>query len=148
MKKFLRMGVLLVAGGLVGGGAAYGTQSLLGVAPAAVANSEDQPGEPTRFVATGDLMAPLTYEERSLAGYVSFKAELEVSEANADLVKTHLPLFAHEVNIRTFRMPLASGPGGVLPNLGELRKILEDAAAAAYGEGMVSRIAIVEAVPA
>lgn len=146
--KTMIMPIVLLAGGVgIGGGAAYATTMLLGPGdPAGVGSAEE---EPTTLVEVDDVMAPLVLPDgQRLAGYVSFQIALQVPEDKADDVTAHLPLLRHEINMRTFRKPMASGPDGTLPTLEVFRQIVQEAADVAYDPGTVSAVAIASARPA
>ncbi|MBR0550955.1 hypothetical protein [Stakelama marina] len=147
--KKLLVPLALLAGGIgVGGGAAYATTILLGPPPAAGAAGHED-AEPTTFVDVDNVLAPLVLPDgERLAGYVSFQLALEVPADRADDISARLPLLRHEINMRTYRQPMASGPDGTLPTLEVFRNVVRQAADAAFGKGAVSAIAIAQATPA
>ena len=147
IKKMI-MPIVLLAGGVgIGSGAAYGTTMLLG--PAEPGGESSEEAVPTTLVEVNDVMAPLVLPDgQRLAGYVSFEVALEVPEDKAEDVTAHLALLRHEINMRTYRKPMASGPDGTLPTLEIFREIVQEAADAAFEKGTVSAVAIASARPA
>jgi hypothetical protein len=141
MRKFLLLLSVAIAGLGVGGGAAWATSIFL--APPAAAD----PAGPAVFVPAGKVLAPLVTKDGRLAGYESFKVELEVSGDDAETVQARLPLLLNAINMRTYKTPMAAGADGLLPNLGTFRKLVMDAADEAFGKGVVRRAAITEATP-
>ena len=147
IKKALGAIALLAAGLTVGGGAGFGTMTLLG--PAAEADPQQQEKPVTTFVEIDDVVAPLVLPDgERLAGYVSFELALEVSEDHAETVTARLPMLRHEINMRAYRKPMASGPDGMLPTLEIFRKVVSEAADVAFGKGIVMSVAISRAKPA
>ncbi|WP_431469897.1 hypothetical protein [Sphingosinithalassobacter sp. LHW66-3] len=146
MKKLLMPLALLAAGLGVGGGAAFATSLLLG--PPAPAGEAPEEAAAAAYVPGGSLLAPLVFPDGRLAGYVKVDLALEVPEDKAEFVTARLPLLMHEVNMRTFKKPLASGPDGALPDIAGFRSVVEEAATPAFGAGVVRRVAITQAVPA
>ena len=146
IKKMI-MPIVLLAGGVgIGSGAAYGTTMLLGPAEADGASSAEE--KPTTLVEVDDVMAPLVLPDgQRLAGYVSFQIALQVPEDQAEDVTARLPLLRHEINMRTYRKPMASGPDGTLPTLEIFRQIVQEAADVAFEKGTVSAVAIASARP-
>ena len=128
----------------VGGGAAYATARSLGPAPAEAKPQADE----TAFVPTGKVLSPLVFPDGRLSGYVSFEVSLEVPAEQSEAIAARLPLLLNAINMRTYRTPIASGPDGMLPNIGVFRKVVTEAAAEAFGAGTVSRVAVTQAVPA
>ena len=147
IKKVI-MPLALLAGGVgTGGGAAYATGMLLG--PPAPETAGAAKVEPTTLVEVDDVMAPLVLPDgQRLAGYVSFTLALKVPEEKAEDVTARLPMLRHEINMRTYRKPMASGPDGTLPTLEVFRDIVQEAADVAYDKGTVSAVAIASARPA
>ena len=147
IKKII-MPVLLLAGGAgTGIGGAYGATMFLGPPPAADASSAK--AEPTTLVEVDDVMAPLVLPDgQRLAGYVSFQLALQVPEDEAEHIAARLPLLRHEINMRTYRKPMASGPDGTLPTLEVFRDIVQEAADVAFEKGTVTGVAIASARPA
>jgi hypothetical protein len=141
MKKILLPLAVLMAGTGVGGAAAFGASMLLDHKVQAAA-------EASSFVPASKIIAPLVMKDGRLAGYVSFDVQLMVPTARAEEVTGKLPLLLHAINLRTYRTPLAAGPDGMLPNINLLRKVVEDAASEALGQGVVRRAAVTQAVPA
>ena len=140
---------LLAAGTGVGGGAAYATAMLLGPAGGDTASSAGKDTQPTTLVEVENVIAPLVLPDgQRLAGYVSFRLALQVPEDRAEDVTAHLPLLLHEINMRTYRKPMASGPDGTLPTLEVFRDIVQEAADVAFDKGTVSAVAIASATPA
>ena len=145
--KTMMMPILLLAGGVgIGSGAAYATTMLLGPGePDSGTNVEEQP---TSLVEVDDVMAPLVLPDgQRLAGYVSFQIALQVPEDKAEDVTARLALLRHEINMRTYREPMASGPDGTLPTLEIFREIVQEAADVAFEKGTVSAVAIASAKP-
>lgn len=147
MKKILLPLAVLVAGAGVGGGAAYGTRLLTGpsgaAAPKAAAASVK-----TGFVDAHQIVAPLVRPDGHLAGYVSFDASLEVPLDEVDRVTARLPLLLDAINMQTYRTPMAAGPDGLLSDLATFRRVVDAAAAQAYGPGVVRFVAVTNALPA
>ena len=141
MRKLLLLITVTIAGLGVGGGAAWGTSLFL--APPAAAD----PGGPSAFVPAGKVLAPLVLKDGRLSGYVTFKLELEVSADDTARVTAQLPLLLNAINMRTYKAPMAAGRDGLLPDLGLFRTVVMQAAAEAYGKGVVRRAAITEASP-
>lgn len=147
MKTALLIPILLVAGLGVGGGAAFGVRQLL-PAPAAAAQPAARTKIETAFVPTGKILAPLVSADGRLAGYVSFEVQLETEESDVDFVTTRLPLLMDAINMRTFRTPMTSGPGGMLPDLAVFRTVVMTSATEAFGGKVVKRAVIMTATPA
>jgi|TARA_R100000049_G_C1954064_1_gene105084 hypothetical protein len=147
IKKMIMPIVLLAGGAGIGSGAAYATSMLLGPDDPASASSAEE--KPTTLVEVDDVMAPLVLPDgQRLAGYVSFQIALQVPEDKAEDVTARLPLLRHEINMRTYRKPMASGPDGTLPTLEIFRQIVQEAADVAFEKGTVSAVAIASARPA
>ena len=147
MNKLLLLPVLLLAGLGVGGGAAYGTITLMGPPKPAAAHAEAEAAEPS-FVDAGKVLAPLVTADGRLSGYVQFQVQLEVPEDKAADVTARLPLLLHAINMRTYRTPMAAGPDGLLPDLGTFRKVVMEAAPEAFGAGVLKKVAVTQASPA
>jgi len=146
VKTFILAPLLLVAGLGVGGGTAFGMQMLL---PGKAAGAPVKPKEvATSFVPAGKVLAPLVFTDGRLSGYVSIDVQLETADADVEFVTARLPLLLNAINMRTFRSPMASGPDGMLPNLGLFQKIVMDSAAEAFGPKIVRRAVIMQATPA
>ena len=145
MKTVPLAAIVVFAGLVVGSGASFATSMFLTASPAAPTIVE--PVDPT-FVATGKILAPLTFPNGRLAGYVQLEAQLEIAPDKAEFVKARLPLLLHALNMRTFRTPMTSGPDGMLPDLAVFRTILMAASTEALGPGVVKQAAIVQATPA
>ncbi|GAB5349275.1 hypothetical protein [Alteriqipengyuania sp. 357] len=147
IKKII-MPIALLAGGVgIGSGAAYATAMVLGSAEGGGAGGSE--AGPTTLVKVEDVIAPLVLPDgQRLAGYVSFQLALQVPEDKADEVSAHIPLLLHEINMRTYRTPMASGPDGTLPTLEVFRQIVQEAADIAFEKGTVSAVAISGARPA
>ena len=143
MKKALGIPLLAIAGMALGGGAAFGVQQLFPPPAKAV----QRPKIVTAFVPTGKLLAPLVSDDGRLAGYVTFELQLETEERDVGYVTARLPILLDAVNMRTFRTPMATGPDGVLPDLGVLRKLVLESAASAYGPKVVHRVIVMQAAP-
>jgi len=140
MKRlFLRLAVLAL-GLAVGGGGAYTAANVFGPLERGMASKA--------FVPTGPVLAPLVLKDGRLSGYVSFEVELQVPANRVDFVKARMPLLLHAINMRTYRSPLASGPDGMLPDVEQFRKVVIAAAAEAFGDEIVRRAVITQAVPA
>lgn len=146
MKKILLPLAVLVAGAGVGGGAAYGTRLLTG--PASTATPSAAASVKTGFVDAPKIVAPLVLPDGRLSGYVSFDASLEVPLDEMDRVTERLPLLLDAINMQTYRTPMAAGPDGLLPDLATFRRVVDAAAAQAYGPGVVRFVAVTNAVPA
>jgi len=147
IKKIIMPIALLIIGVGTGGGAAYGTTMLLG--PPAPKTESAAKEEPTTLVEVENVVAPLVLPDgQRLAGYVSFQVALQVPEDEAEAIAAKLPLLRHEINMRTYRKPMASGPDGTLPTLEVFRDIVQESADVAFDKGTVSAVAISSAVPA
>lgn len=144
MQRFLP--ALIAVGGLAIGGGAGGAVMLVGGQQSAYA--EKIPDAATTFVPTGKILAPLVSAEGHLTGYVRADVQISVDHDRAEWVQARMPLLLHAINMRTFRIPLASGPDGMLPNVDELRKVVVEAAVEAFGAGVVKQVAITQATPA
>ena len=149
MKPILLGAILLVAGISVGAGTAYGVHILLPT-PASGADKPDAKREPddTSFTPTGKILAPLVFADGTLSGYVSFEVQLETTQTDAEFVTLRLPLLLNAINMRTYRAPMASGPGGMLPDLEQFRKLVMESSIEAFGPKVVRRAVIVQATPA
>ncbi len=146
-KKRLKPLLILLAGLVVGGGSGYATIQLAG--PTAEGEPVEEEAEEMAFVEVDDIVAPLVLPDgQRLAGYVSFRLALEVPLEESEDVTARVPLLLHEINMRTYREPMASGPDGTLPTLEVFRGIVEEAAGLVFGEGAVRTIAIAKATPA
>lgn len=149
LKKILMPMALLVAGVGVGSGCAFATVSLLGPTETATATATPPAPEPPTFVEVDDVVAPLVLPDgERLAGYVSFQLALQVPEDRAEDVTARVPLLRHEINMRTYRTPMSSGPDGTLPTLEIFRQIVRESADIAFGKGTVTAVAISRATPA
>lgn len=147
IKKALGAIALLAAGLGVGSGAGFATTMLLGQ-PSKTA-PEKAPKIETTFVEVDEVVAPLVLPDgERLAGYVSFQLALEVADDQADIIAARLPVLRHEINMRAYLKPMASGPDGTLPTLEIFRKVVIEAADVAFGEGAVKSIAIARVNPA
>ncbi len=149
IKKMI-LPIALLAGGLgVGVGASYATATLLGPVEADFESGVDEQEQPTTLVEVNNVIAPLVLPDgQRLAGYVSFDIALQVPEEQAETVSSHLPLLLHEINMRTYREPMASGPDGTLPTLEIFRQLVLEAAEVAFDKGTVTAVAIASATPA
>ncbi|HWW65179.1 MAG TPA: hypothetical protein VNZ43_10500 [Sphingomonadaceae bacterium] len=141
MKKMAAIGVLLVLGLGVGGGASLATDALM-------AERQARAEQTLVFVPTGTILAPLVFPDGRLSGYVSFEAQIEVPSDRSNIVKTQLPLLLDAINMRTYRTPMASGPDGMVPGLDAFRRLLLDAAIETYGKAAVRRVVVTQATPA
>lgn len=143
-KKIFLPIMLLAAGVGVGGGAGYAATIFLGPP-----NAEAKRTEETTFVDVDNVLAPLVLPDgKRLAGYVSFQIALEVPVDHAEDISSRVPLLRHEINMRTYRRPMASGPDGTLPSLEVFRKVVQESSDAVFGKGAVRKIAIASATPA
>lgn len=133
----------LVGGCAIGGGGAY---AVVTYAPQFLSHAPKRPAE-TEFVPTGTMLAPLTFADGRLSGYVSFECQLEVPKGSAANVTAQLPVLLNAVNMRSYRQPLASGRDGMIPNLELFRRLVMDAAREVYGPGFVQRAVITQAAP-
>ena len=143
--KTIMIPLALLAGGAgLGSGAAFVTGMLLDPASEGASHAG-----PTTLVEVDNVMAPLVLPDgQRLAGYVSFRLALQVPEKAAEDVTERIPMLLHEINMRTYRTPMASGPDGTLPTLEVFRAIVQEAADVAFDEGTVSAVAIASATPA
>ncbi len=149
MKKILFLAIVLLSGLGLGGAAAFGTLLVLGPRPAQAAPAPAETETELAFVPVDKLLAPLVApEDGRLTGYVQFQFNLEVPKDKASEVTARLPLLLHAINMRTFKTPMAAGKDGLLPGLDQFRKVVEAAAAEAYGAGTVRKVAITQATPA
>ena len=149
MKKILFPIVLLITGGAIGAGSGYATNFFLGT-PAGATTAKPEPVEEEQgtFVALPPMTAPLVLKDGKLSGYAAFEVQLEVSESDADAVTARLPFLQHAINLRTFKVPLAAGADGMLPDLDNFRRVVIEAAREAVGPGKVRKVAITKAEPA
>ena len=92
-------------------------------------------------------VAPLVSAEGKLAGYASFEVQLEVTGGRGALVTQRMPVLLNAINMRTYRAPMAAGPGGLVPNLEVFRRIVMDASVEALGKDVVRRVAVTQASP-
>lgn len=142
MKKLLLpLGVLLAGGGVGGGGAIATRHFTRPPAPGAAAE------EPLVFVPVAKVVAPLVLTTGTLSGYVAFDAELQVTEDKQADVTGKLPLLLHAINMRTYRAPLATGPDGMLPDIREVKRVVQAACVETFGQRTVRRVAITRAEP-
>ncbi|AXK44152.1 hypothetical protein DVR09_14730 (plasmid) [Erythrobacter aureus] len=136
--------LVLLAGIAVGGASGYIAKQY--GAPIEVATDDHIE---TAFVEVDDIVAPLVLPDgKRLAGYVSFKLALEVPLEESEEITSRLPLLLHEINMRTYRKPMASGPDGTLPTLEVFRAVVEESSNVVFGQGAVRTIAIARATPA
>lgn len=143
-KKLFFPVIILTTGVAVGGSAGYAATLLLGPS-----NAQAKQVEETTFVDVDNVLAPLVLPDgKRLAGYVSFQVALEVPVDHAEDISSRVPLLRHEINMRTYRRPMASGPDGTLPTLEVFRKIVEESSEIVFGKGAVRKIAIASATPA
>lgn len=143
--------ILLLLGLATGGGAAFGVGMIMGPKAAAgtAAEAPAKPSvEPPSFVASTDMIAPLVFADGRLAGYVKFDIQLEVKSEDTGMVASKLPLMLHAVNMRTWRVPLATGPDGLLADIEGIRKVVAEASTEAFGKHVVKRVAVTRAEPA
>ena len=159
MKKILFILLLLIAGIGVGGGTAYALTTFVLSPPApagADANGEDgatdadaDSEEPEgTFIPAGSVLAPLAFEDGRVASYSEFQIALEVPAEMADHVTARLPLLFHEINLRSWKTPLAAGPDGLLADVDRFREIVDAAAQEVFEEGTVMQVAVTDARPA
>nr|WP_132389538.1 hypothetical protein [Novosphingobium sp. PhB165] len=143
MRKIMIAVAALVGGTAIGGGAAYGVVQW---APQWLPGMHKQPAA-SEFVPTGTILAPITFADGRLSGYVSFECQLEVPKGKGEEVTKQLPVLLNAVNMRSYRQPLASGPDGMIPNLDVFRRVVMDAAREVYGPELVRRAVITQAAP-
>ncbi|MFL9841558.1 hypothetical protein ABS767_11335 [Sphingomonas sp. ST-64] len=149
MKKILFPLLLLIIGAAIGAGSGYAMTRFVGTpAGEAAATKHAEPETPGKFVALPRMTAPLVLKDGKLSGYAAFEVQLEVGEENVDAVTARLPFLQHAINLRTFRIPLAAGADGMLPDLDSFRRIVIEAAREAIGPDMVRKVAITKAEPA
>lgn len=146
IKKIL-LPVALLAGGIgVGSGAAYATGLLFGAIAQPVTAAPA--AGPKGFVEIENLLAPLVLPDgERVTAYVAFTVALEVPAGRVEEISARTALLRHEINMRTYRTPMASGPDGMLPTLSIFHDVVRESAIAAFGKDAVSRIAIVRAAP-
>lgn len=150
MKKILFPLILLIVGALIGAGGGYATLFMLGAAPAAASTAKPEPAEPEpgKFVTVPPMTAPLVLKDGKLSGYATFEIQLEVDESQVDAVTARLPFLQHAINLRTFKVPLAAGADGMLPDIDNFRRVVIEAAREAFGPDKVRKVAITKAEPA
>lgn len=142
--KRVGIGLAVVAAGVgVGVGAAYAAQKLY----PELATGGGLRAERLQFVRTGKILAPMTFSDGRLAGYVSFETELEVPLLEAAKVRREIPVLLHAINLRTYKTPLASGKDGLIPELEAFRRVVADAGAEVYGAKTVRRVVVTQAEP-
>lgn len=146
MKKILLPLILLILGLGLGGGAAFATVTFL--LPKHEKGAEKPNEAEPHFVDGGKILAPLVFSDGRLAGYVQFEIQLDVPADQESFVTARLPLLMHAINMRTFKAPLASGPDGQLPDVGQFRKLAQEAADEAFGKEIVHRVVVTAATPA
>lgn len=147
MKKILLpLGVLLLGAG-VGGASGVGVRAMLGPAAPGTKASAAREIE-TTLVPLPRMTAPLVLPDGRLSGYAAFEEQLEVPSSEAARVTARLPYLQHAINMRTYRIPLAAGRDGALPDIDVFRRVTLDAASEAFGRGVVRRVAVTQAVPA
>lgn len=138
--KILMPLAALVGGLAAGGGTAYATAMYLGL--------HKQPAKvDTVFVPTGPVLAPLVFPDGRLAGYVQFQVQVEVDSDKSEEITERIPLLLDAINMRTYKTPMASGPDGMLPELGTFRKVVDQAAKQAFGPGVVHKAVVTQAQP-
>lgn len=140
VKTFLSGVLALVLGMGVGGVSAVGV-NMMDVDETSLLMAKKS------FVPAIRMTAPLVFEDGRLASYITFDVQLEVASNKAESVKDRLPLLMHAVNLRTYRNPLASGPDGMIPDIGKLRQVINEAATETYGKDMVHRVVVTQATP-
>lgn len=145
MKRAFTLLAVVAGGLLTGGGASLAVAQLR---PAERAAASEPSDEPPQFVPGGSILVPLVFEDGQLAGYASIDVQLQVAAEESEAVAARMPLLLHAINLRTFRTPLAAGPGGQLPDLRAFRRLVAIAADTAFGRGTVRHIAITQARPA
>ena len=144
MIRKIMIGVAALVGGCaIGGGGAY---AVVSYAPQLLPHMSKPPVE-TEFVPTGTILAPLTFADGRLSGYVSFECQLEVPKGSAAKVTEQLPVLLNAVNMRSYKQPLASGRDGMIPNLELFRRLVMDASREVYGAELVRRAVITQAAP-
>ncbi|WP_395328367.1 hypothetical protein WBP06_12940 [Novosphingobium sp. BL-8H] len=143
IRKIMIAVAALVGGTAIGGGAAF---AVVHFAPHMLPGIPKQ-REASEFVATGTILAPVTFADGRLSGYVSFECQLEVPQGKGAEVTQQLPVLLNAVNMRSYRQPLASGPDGMIPNLELFRRLMMDAAREVYGPDIVRRAVITQAAP-
>lgn len=146
MGKLLFPLVILLLGAAVGGASAFGVRTVLG--PPAPAGKVVAAEVETTLVPLPRMTAPLVLPDGRLSGYAAFEEQLEVPTADAARVTAQLPYLQHAINMRTYRIPLAAGRDGALPNIDVFRRVTLEAATEAFGRGVVRRVAVTQAVPA
>ena len=146
MGKILFPLIILLLGAGVGAASGFGVRQVLGP-PAAAGPSKPAKVE-TTLVPLPRMTAPLVLPDGRLSGYVAFEEQLEVPTEDAARVTAELPYLQHAINMRTYRIPLAAGRDGALPNIDVFRRVTLDAATEAFGRGVVRRVAVTQAVPA
>ncbi|WP_010161084.1 hypothetical protein [Sphingomonas sp. PAMC 26617] len=147
MGKLLFPLIVLLLGAAVGGASAFGVRTLF--FPAAAAGKAKPAADvETTLVPLPRMTAPLVLPDGRLSGYAAFEEQLEVPAAEAARVTARLPYLQHAINMRTYRIPLAAGRDGALPDIDVFRRVTLEAATEAFGRGVVRRVAVTQAVPA
>jgi hypothetical protein len=146
MGKILFPLLILLLGGGVGAASGFGVRYAFG--PPAATPRPVAAKVPTTLVALPRMTAPLVLPDGRLSGYAAFEEQLEVPTEDAARVTAQLPYLQHAINMRTYRIPLAAGRDGALPNIDVFRRVTLDAATEAFGRGVVRRVAVTQAVPA
>ncbi|RZM33055.1 MAG: hypothetical protein EOP67_24400 [Sphingomonas sp.] len=146
MGKILFPLIILLLGAGVGAASGFGVRYAFGP-PSAAAKAAPAKVK-TTLVPLPRMTAPLVLPDGRLSGYAAFEEQLEVSTEDAARVTAELPYLQHAINMRTYRIPLAAGRDGALPNINVFRRVTLDAATEAFGRGVVRRVAVTQAVPA
>jgi len=146
MGKILFPLIILLLGAGVGAASGFGVRYAFGP-PAAPAKAVPAKVE-TTLVPLPRMTAPLVLPDGRLSGYATFEEQLEVATEDAVRVTAELPYLQHAINMRTYRIPLAAGRDGALPNIDVFRRVTLDAATETFGRGVVRRVAVTQAVPA
>jgi hypothetical protein len=147
MGKILFPLIILLLGAGVGAASGFGVRYAFGPPAAAAAKATPAKVE-TTLVPLPRMTAPLVLPDGRLSGYAAFEEQLEVPIEEAARVTAALPYLQHAINMRTYRIPLAAGRDGALPNIDVFRRVTLDAATEAFGRGVVRRVAVTQAVPA
>ncbi len=93
------------------------------------------------------VRTPIVYSDGNLSTYVKFSVQLLVTKDFADKANEMQPMVINEINMRTFRTPLAMGPDGQIPNLQVFRDIALASARKVLGRSNVNKVLITDVEP-
>jgi len=144
MRKPLTLLMMLLGGAGLGAGSAFGAGLLMPAQSEAAAEPRPADEGPPAFVPM-ELLVPLVFDDGQLAGYANLKLQLLVEAEQNESVTARLPLLLNAINLQTYRTPLAGAAGGRLPDLNQLRGLIQRSAERTLGHAVVRQVAIVEA---